>query len=126
MGLDPIAIHSNFFLIHDYQKVRLALHPASTGTTDEVGPTSFSDDTANNSDSEDVTASTKLDAANKLLGPDPGKANSWVPQPATSWIFQPGELCPAPRVRMTRGAAWLEMSFDALTGNVENETAYFP
>ena len=30
------------------------------------------------------------------------------------------------RIRLSRGDAWLEMSFNALTGNVENETASFP
>ena len=44
----------------------------------------------------------------------------------TSWTFKPGELCPAMRVRITRGDAWLEMSFSALTGNVEDEKTYFP
>ena len=46
--------------------------------------------------------------------------------PEISWTFQPNELCPATRVRLSRGNAWLEMSFNALTGNVEKETTYFP
>jgi prepilin-type N-terminal cleavage/methylation domain-containing protein len=67
-----------------------------------------------------------LDSSNKLLVPDPRKANGWKEISTLSWFFQPGELCPATRVRLARGPAWLEMSFNALTGNVENETAYFP
>ncbi len=46
--------------------------------------------------------------------------------PPTTWIFEAGELCPATRVRLSRGDAYLEMSFNALTGNVENEATYFP
>ena len=40
--------------------------------------------------------------------------------------FVPGDLCPATKVRLTRGDSWLEMTFNALTGNVETESAYFP
>ena len=63
----------------------------------------------------------------KLLTPDPQKTDGWLAMPdGTQWVFQPGELCPATRVRLARGDAWVEMSFNALTGNVENEGANFP
>ena len=75
---------------------------------------------------EEVNVANDFDPPNRLLAPDPLKANAWVAMPPTTWIFQPGELCPAPRVRLARGEAWLEMSFDALTGNVENETNSLP
>jgi len=75
---------------------------------------------------EDVTAADTLDAPNKLLVPDPVKADAWVDMPPTTWTFRPGQLCPATHVRMTRGDSWVEMSFSNLTGNVENETSYFP
>lgn len=75
---------------------------------------------------EDVTASSTLNAPNRLEVPDPHKSHAWISMPATQWIFQPGELCPAPRVRFSRGEAWVEMSFNALTGNIENESSYFP
>ena len=31
-----------------------------------------------------------------------------------------------PRVRLERGPAYIEMSFNALTGDVEDETTYLP
>jgi prepilin-type N-terminal cleavage/methylation domain-containing protein len=74
----------------------------------------------------DFDSSYRLDPADRLVIPDPKKPSVWISMPDTSWIFQPGDLCPATRVRMTRGDAWVEMSFNALTGNVENEAAYFP
>jgi hypothetical protein len=73
-----------------------------------------------------VDVNSKLDPRNKLQVPDPDKKNAWVAMPPTSWVFQPGELCPASQVRFSRGDAWLIMSFNALTGNVENESTYFP
>jgi prepilin-type N-terminal cleavage/methylation domain-containing protein len=74
----------------------------------------------------DVTDSATLDAPNKLLAPDAVKVDAWVDMPPTTWTFRPGELCPATHIRMSRGDAWVEMNFSALTGNVENETSYFP
>jgi prepilin-type N-terminal cleavage/methylation domain-containing protein len=73
-----------------------------------------------------VETSIQLDPANKLLAPNPDKPNAWIAMPETHWLFRSGDLCPMPRVRLTRGQAWLEMSFNALTGNAENETYSFP
>ncbi len=99
------------------------LHPARAPKSDSFfPPTPASDDP----DDDATDLSQKLDPANKLLIPDPKRPSAWITIPATSWIFRPGELCPATRVRLARGEAWVEMSFNALTGNVENETAYFP
>ena len=109
----------------------MALHPvgeaaappdasSSDDNTDDAGA-------ANNSAMVDVDITSGLDPSNKLLAPDPQKADAWMAMPdGTQWIFQPGELCPATRVRLKRGEAYLEMSFGALTGNVENETYYLP
>ncbi len=74
----------------------------------------------------DVTATDTFDPLNKLLAPDTVKVDGWDDMPNTTWEFQPGELCPATHVRISRGDAWLEMSFNALTGNVEDEKTYFP
>ena len=57
----------------------------------------------------------------RYLGPSPPTGHR-----IHHYDFKPGELCPASRVHLGRGDAWLEMSFNALTGNVENEAAYFP
>ena len=62
---------------------------------------------------------------NKLQVPDPVKVHAWTAIPPTTWVFQPGDLCPATRVRFSRGTSWLEISFDALTGNVTDETEEF-
>jgi len=74
----------------------------------------------------DFDADFTLDASNKLLLPDPEKAGEWLPVKSTSWVFQPGNLCRVPKVRLMRGKAWMELSFNALTGDVEDETTYFP
>jgi len=114
--------------IIDLTNTTMALHPAGEAAKDPdtSSSTDTADAAANNTASQDVSVSSELDAPNKLLIPDAQKANAWVDMPQTSWTFQPNELCPATRVRLTRGEAWLEMSFNALTGNVENETTYFP
>jgi type II secretory pathway pseudopilin PulG len=67
-----------------------------------------------------------FDPSNKFLVPNPDKTGEWIPVTATSWFFQPGDLCRVSRVRLSRGKAWMELSFNALTGNVEDETTYFP
>ena len=112
----------------DLTGATMALHPVGEAPADpDASPsTDGADAAANNSATENVKVTSDLDAQNKLLAPDPQKTSAWIDMPQTSWIFQPGELCPATRVRLTRGNAWVEMSFDALTGNVENEAAYFP
>jgi type II secretory pathway pseudopilin PulG len=100
-----------------------------TNTTMSLHPESDPADDSNASAADDpsgVSVFQKLDPANKLLIPDPQRANGWITIPAMSWTFRPGELCPATRVRFARGESWIEMSFNALTGNVENETAYLP
>lgn len=69
-----------------------------------------------------------LDSPNALMVPDPNKADGWLKMPdeGVEWVFQPGELCPAAKIRVVRGDAYLEMDFDALTGNVNTEKFYFP
>jgi prepilin-type N-terminal cleavage/methylation domain-containing protein len=112
----------------DVTDTTMALHPAGEAAADPDASSSTNDDndTAANSAMEDVEVTSELDPPNQLLAPDPQKADAWIAMPPTSWVFQPGELCPAPRVRLKRGDAWLEMSFGALTGNVENETYSLP
>jgi type II secretory pathway pseudopilin PulG len=112
----------------DLTDTSMALHPVGEVAKEaDVSTATFDDDAAApNPVTEDVEVTSEFDPPNKLLTPDPQKTNAWIDMPPTSWTFQPGELCPATRVRITRGDAWLEMSFSALTGNVENEGAYLP
>jgi prepilin-type N-terminal cleavage/methylation domain-containing protein len=116
--------------IIDLTDTTMALYPQGAAAADpdaSSSSTSDDDDASNNSAPVDVEVSSKLDPPNQLLAPDAIKTDAWNPMPPdTQWVFQPGELCPATRVRLKRGDAWLEMSFNALTGNVENEANYFP
>jgi len=115
----------------DLSDSSMALHPQgeTPADPDEANTATF-DDTgtpATNSAPVDVEVTNDLDPANKLVIPDPQKVDAWISMPdGTQWVFQPGELCPATQVRLTRGDAWLEMSFNALTGNVETESTYLP
>jgi type II secretory pathway pseudopilin PulG len=114
----------------DLSPTEMALHPAGEAAAgpdaSSSSPDVDSDSTSANSAPVDVVVTSELDSSNKLLAPDPEKTNGWIDMPPTSWVFEPGELCPATRVRLSRGDAWLEMSFGALTGNVENETYSVP
>jgi hypothetical protein len=115
----------------DLTGTTMALHPVGEAAADPDAADSDSsaatDGTANAAGPVDVEVTSNLDPPNKFVVPDPQKANAWISMPDnTSWTFQPGELCPATQVRLTRGDAYLEMSFNALTGNVENESTYLP
>ncbi len=112
----------------DLSPTEMALHPLGQVAADPTADDANTDgDTSSDSTQPvDIVVTSELDPANKLLAPDPVKTNTWDPMPPTTWIFQPGELCPATRVRFERGAASLEMSFDALTGNVVDETDSIP
>ncbi len=112
----------------DLTAATMALHPVGEAAAAPDAASSADDDdpAAGNSAMQTVEVTSELDAPNKLRAPDPQKAGAWIDMPPTSWVFQPGELCPATRVRLARGDAWLEMSFGALTGNVENETFSLP
>jgi prepilin-type N-terminal cleavage/methylation domain-containing protein len=114
----------------DVTATSMDLHPGGTDSKDADDAsdttTAADDDSSTTPVMENVSVASKLDPPNKLLAPDPHKLNAWVAMPPTTWVFQPGELCPTPRVRFARDDSWVEMSFNALTGNVENETAYIP
>jgi type II secretory pathway pseudopilin PulG len=113
----------------DLSDSSMALHPQGEAPADPdtVNTATFDDDAATNSAPVDVEVTSDLDPANKLVIPDPLKVDAWILMPdGTQWVFQPGELCPATQVRLTRGHAWLQMNFNALTGNVENESTYLP
>jgi prepilin-type N-terminal cleavage/methylation domain-containing protein len=111
----------------DLTTTSMALHPVGEAAADPDASSTDDDDSSPNTPAmQDVEITSNLDPPNQLLAPDPQKTDAWIDLPETHWVFQPGELCPATRVRLQRGEAWLEMSFGALTGNVENETNSFP
>jgi prepilin-type N-terminal cleavage/methylation domain-containing protein len=112
----------------DLTPTSMALHPAGETAADADADTDADDDDPATPTSavKDVEVTSDLDPLNKLLVPDLDKPNTWVDIPPTTWVFQPGELCPATPVRLKRGEAYLEMSFDALTGNAKNENSSFP
>jgi prepilin-type N-terminal cleavage/methylation domain-containing protein len=77
-------------------------------------------------DDSDGGSSSTQTLANTLKFPDATKKNAWNALPTASWTFQPDGLCPLPRVRFERGASYVELSFNALTGDVEDESNYLP
>jgi len=112
----------------DLSATSMALHPLGVEPVASADPASTNGAVAATEDSsvDGVETTTQLNDPDQLMTPDPVKANVWIAMPPTSWVFQPDELCPVPRVRLSRGDSWVEMGFNALTGNVEDETAYFP
>jgi prepilin-type N-terminal cleavage/methylation domain-containing protein len=63
---------------------------------------------------------------NALKFPDATKKNAWNSLRAVTWTFEPNGLCPLARVRFERGASHIELGFNALTGDVEDESNYLP
>lgn len=105
----------------------MALYPAAPLHTDpDLPATPPSDDTLTEQTPLGLTVDWPLTVPNKILIPDPEKHNAWTPLVSTEWWFQPGDLCAASKLRVTRGEAWLELNFNPLTGAVENEASYFP
>jgi len=106
----------------------LTLAPAATAAATDAsaptGPVAASDDQPDVAAPGDVTQSQVL--GNVLKFPDAQKKDKWETLPAVSWSFEPNGLCPLPRVRLERGDAYVEMSFNALTGGVEDEALYIP
>jgi hypothetical protein len=100
---------------------------ADTGANATAGPNVDQNGVLQKITPVDVTLTTTIDPPNQLQAPDPQKANAWIAMPDnTEWVFQPGELCPATQVRLARGDAWVQLNFNVLTGNVEDETSYIP
>jgi type II secretory pathway pseudopilin PulG len=113
--------HRNYII--DLTASSIDLHPVAVETKgDSSAATPAEDDSA----SGEGATFYRLDPADRFSIPDPKRNSAWISLPATSWLFQPGALCAASRVRLVRGPAWLEMNFNALTGNVESESSYFP
>lgn len=112
--------------IIDLTPATMSLHPVGVTDSDSNPSASDNDSSEEKSAPENVRIVQQIDRANKLSLPDPDKPKAWQTVTSATWLFEPGELCPAPRVRLSRGNAWVELSFNPLTGNVENEATYFP
>ena len=115
--------------VMEMNSASVSLHPLGEVAKDPDDPANQSQDDAPASTTtqlEDVTATDAFNAPNKLLVADLDKKDTWIDMPQTTWTFRPGALCPATTIRMSRGDSWVQMDFTPLTGNVENETAYFP
>ena len=104
----------------------LTLEPAAAASAADAptGPVAADDDPDAAALPEDVTQTQVL--GNVLKFPDAQKKDKWETLPSVSWTFEPNGLCPLPRVRLARGDAYVEMSFNALTGDVEDESLYIP
>lgn len=97
----------------------LMLEPAAGAVTGDATP-----DASSAAKPEDISQTHTL--GDTLKFPDTEKKNAWETLPSVTWTFEPASLCPLPRVRLERGSAYIEMSFNALTGDVEDESAYLP
>jgi prepilin-type N-terminal cleavage/methylation domain-containing protein len=119
-----MSLHPLGELVHEADNPDATLFKDSGSTS----ATTNADQPIEESVTQDVDVEQQLDSANKLQVPDVTKTNGWIDMPAdgTQWVFQPGELCPAASIRIARGDAYLEMDFEALTGNVAGEKSYFP
>jgi prepilin-type N-terminal cleavage/methylation domain-containing protein len=107
----------------------IALHPVGEAAADpdaDADSNGSVDAPTTNNAPVDVVVTSEIDPANHLQVPDPVKANAWMAMPPTQWVFEPGELCPATRVRFSRGEGWIEMGFAPLTGNVLDEKFSLP
>ena len=117
----------------DLTSTNLYLHPeeAAAPEKDPLNPDAAPDDVSSDTTNtdlppEDVEVSHAIDSGNKLLIPDPDKPKQWVPLATAQWRFEPGGLCLLPHVRFARGESWQELGFSPLTGNVEDDSYYFP
>lgn len=117
-----------YLLVLDGTTLSLEPAPASVNDSGDTPPVTAEPSTDKN---ETTSPSTSEDATEAQIGNvlkflNAEKKNAWENLPAAHWLFEPAGLCPLPRVRLERGAAYIEMSFNALTGNVEDEASYIP
>jgi len=106
----------------ELQGSNLVLEPARAILNDHDTVHADSDDERENPDSTTETET----LSNPIKFPDANRKNKWETLPSVKWTFQPEDLCPLPRIRVERGQGYIEMSFNALTGDVEDEGYYLP
>jgi type II secretion system protein H len=99
----------------------LALEPAAGAVSS--APSEVGKDDADDDVPPEVISQTHT-LGNVIKFPDVEKKNAWESLPSVTWTFDPAGLCPLPRVRLERGDAYIELSFNALTGDVEDESVY--
>lgn len=56
----------------------------------------------------------------------PWLATSWVEPEDYNWFFQPSGLCEPLAVRMEAGESWIELVFNPLTAQVQEESYAYP
>ena len=103
----------------------LMLEPAPGAIGD--APAATASEVNGDEDADDVppeVISQTHTLGNVIKFPDVEKKNAWESLPSVTWTFDPAGLCPLPRVRLERGDAYIELSFNALTGDVEDESVY--
>jgi len=127
--------HRTFFIELDKHNIKLFAQGDEAQLDQDADAKLFKDSGSTDTNSDEPVAmqvgvdeEQALDSPNKLMVPDPLKNDAWMdlPDAGQQWVFQPGELCPAQKVRIVRGDAYLEMDFGALTGGVDSEKFYFP
>lgn len=113
----------------DFTTSSIKLHPADNPEDSQktIFPSLMDKPDAESPAPVAVEMSCELTNPTKMVVPDPQKKNGWKPIPKTMTVlFRPGELCPLQTVRFTRGEAYIEQSFNGLTGNVDKEESYIP
>ncbi len=91
-----------------------------------LGPAAVTDEEAAATSDIPTPPTQTEELANVLKLPDATKAHAWDAVPALTWTFEPNGLCPLGRLRFERGASYIELGFNALTGDVEDEADYLP
>jgi hypothetical protein len=110
----------------DLTATTIDLHPLDPSKKEVDGNSTVDTDSDSKVSADGVEISHQMDHPTHLEVRDIKKVDAWVAMPTTSWVFQPGALCPSSQVRLARNDSWVELNFNALTGDVENEASYFP
>jgi prepilin-type N-terminal cleavage/methylation domain-containing protein len=113
-----------YIIALDGKNVTLA--PAAASIAEAAPPASQNTDDPDKSEAGPGDVTQAIALSNVLQFPDAEKKNKWETLPSVSWTLEPNGLCPLPRVRLARGDAYVEMSFNALTGDVEDEALSIP
>ena len=74
----------------------------------------------------EVLQSFRLSTENRLSISNTGNEGDCKPVASAEWVFRAGELCPVTWISLERGKSRLDLDFNALTGDVDEERSYFP
>jgi prepilin-type N-terminal cleavage/methylation domain-containing protein len=67
-----------------------------------------------------------LDSANRLEVRDPKKPSAWITMAPATWLFEAGKLSRNPEIRVAQGRAWIALTFNPLTGDLDREEESVP